>query len=186
MRLMFGIQIMSAIIAKTAQIASDPFQPKFNSTASGTLNPAAIAAPKDIIPEYKLVTIPAVLGKFLLINAGISTFPKAMAIPNKIVPKYKVKTPPSERINIPEVSKISAPKSVFPIPKLLVNKGVIVETTPKAINGSVVNNPNKVSESRRSSRIKSISGPILESAGLRFMATNKIPTSNNVRDEDRK
>src|SRR5690554_887545 len=182
MRLTFGIQIIKANTAKTAQILREPLQPKLNSFAKGKLRPAATAAPRDIIPEYRLVTIPALCGKFLLINAGISTFPKAIAIPNKTVPRYNGKTPSKERTRIPTVSKVIAPKRVLPIPNRLVNKGVIVDTTPKAIRGSVVNNPSNVSESPRSRRIISIKGPILESAGRKFIATNKIPTNNKMRE----
>src|SRR5690554_2098584 len=182
MRLMLGIQMINANTANTAQTASEPRQPKLSSSANGTLNPAAKAAPSDMIPEYKLVTNPALCGKFLLINAGINTFPKAIAIPNKIVPRYSSKIPPTERMSIPAVSRIKAPKIVLPIPKRLVNKGVIVETTPNAIKGKVVSRPNKVSESPTSSRIMSINGPILESAGLKFIDTNNIPTSKSVRD----
>src|SRR5690554_6997557 len=78
MRFTLGIHIMSAKIARTDQMAREPFHPRLSWLAKGKLSPAATAAPNDIIPEYKLVTKPALCGKFRLISAGISTFPKAI------------------------------------------------------------------------------------------------------------
>lgn len=161
--------------AKIDQTPREPRQPKPASCASGTLTPAANDAPTAITAEYRLVINPEFEEKLRLVSPGNNTLPNAMAIPNKNVPKYRAGTQAMDRIPIPTANRIIAPNKVPPIPNLLVNKGVKVDTTPNIMSGKVVSTPNIVFESPVAALISSISGPTLAKAGRRLMAMNRMP-----------
>src|SRR5690554_7169600 len=102
--------------AGRAHTPKDPLHPIHPDATSGTLTPAAKAAPTPITLEYKAVIKPARRGKFCLVRAGISTLPKAMAVPNMRVPETNPATPKRDRNTMPRVSRTRAPSKVLPKP----------------------------------------------------------------------
>src|SRR5690606_14330217 len=104
-----------------------------------------------------------------------NTLPKAIATPAKSVPKYSAGTQAIDLTEMPRTNNAIAPNKVPPIPNRLVNNGVKVDTTPKAIKSKVVKSPNSELESPVSFRISSINGPTLANAGRKLIAIQRIP-----------
>ena len=130
--------------------------------------------------EYILVIKPEFEEKLRLVKLGSKTFPKAMAMPRSRVPEKRSNIPSKVLIPMPMTRSSIAPSKVPPIPKRRVKMVVKEETIPKAIKGSVVNNPSMEFDRPVDALIWPTKGPRLASAGLKFMAIHKMPVINKI------
>jgi hypothetical protein len=74
----------------------------------------------------------------------------------------------------------SAPAKVAAIPKRLVNRGVSIETTPKAKRGKAVSKPSMELDKPVLSLMVLTNGPTLANAGRRLTAINKMPAMSKA------
>lgn len=159
----------------SAQNASEPLQPQFQSTANGTLTPTAIAAKSDIIVASKAVIKPSFSGNLNLIKGIKSTLAITIPIPVRAVPRNNNSIPPKTRRITPSV-RIEIPRNMaLPIPNRFPIAGAKREKVANVSKGSVVRNPASPLDKPKSSLIKGISGPTEAIEVRRLIEIKRMP-----------
>src|SRR5690554_1661681 len=119
------------------------------------------------------IITPILLGNFVFIKAGISTFPKVIAVPTKAAPTNSVVIDPNERTPSPIPNKIKESNKTSSIPNRCEKRGIKLDSSPKATKGIVVNIPAAVLDKDKLRLISPITGPT-EVSGARRLAAKKI------------
>src|SRR5829696_5348933 len=175
-----GSHATAARTAGTANSARERRQPRPVCCEIGKLAPAASAAATPIAVEYTLVARPARSGNSRLTRPGKSTLPTAMAAPKTAVPTKSNATGPAERTRMPaaRTSRLASKARSMPIRRA--SRGAPGESNPNASRGSAVSRPATPLDTPVSARTSPIKGGNAVSAGRRFAAKSKIPTTSNT------
>ena len=166
----------SAARAGRAQIASAPCQPMLRS--SGTVRPAASAAPAVRAATYEPVTRPAVRAKRLFTMLGTITLPIAIPIPASTVPAKSAAVEPAPRAATPTDIGIRASSSKRSAPSRLASIGAATRTAPKHRTGAAVRTPAAVADSPSALRISSVIGGTLATAVRRLRPVRTTPAAS--------
>ena len=149
LRSICGTQITNASTAGMAHSARGSRHPPPVMVWSGTVRPAASAAPSDMVVVYSPIISPTRLEKSCLMAAGISTLPMAMAAPRINVPANRPTRLGWSRTAMPTAISSTATPSRRCSPIARVRRGVQNAKTPYATTGIVVRRPAMLGEMRR-------------------------------------
>src|ERR671923_199758 len=159
--------------AHNASAASQPSQ-----RSSGTVRPAASAAPAVSVATYAPVTAPTRRAKRPLTTLGTMTFAAATPAPARRVPAKSANVEPAARQSTPTRIGSSASRSTRSAPMRRASAGATGASAPKQRTGAAVSSPASVAESPRSCRSSSRIGGTLATAIRRLRPVRTIPIAS--------
>ncbi len=142
---------------------------------TGTVTPAARAAPPNSDMEYRPVISPDLAAKSRLIRPGSSTLATAMPAPMTTVPANSATTESSSRSAVPAQISAMVPSSERSMPKRRPSRGAIGASRPKQSSGSAVSRLVAAAVMPLSSRMVPASGDTATRAGRRLSARRMTP-----------
>ncbi|MCY1225425.1 hypothetical protein D9M72_376170 [compost metagenome] len=175
-----GAQMNVTSAAGTAHMASASVQPPPSACSSGTVRPAALAAPPHTAMVYRPIISAACLAKSRFTRPESSTFDTAMPLPAMAEARNSSGMLPVPRSTVPTPISTMQPSSVRSVPKRRPSQGAIGANTPRQTIGSVVSRLAAVADRPVARMISGSTTDRLANTGrrLKAMSTTVRPSSS--------